>query len=308
MKKKAILLVFAAGLIGGCSPESQPHRVGTIITYPSSGITRIIAGTNITVNTTTDGGTQQTPIVSSTGGGGGSSGSGSPDPWMTCMMSFVASQVPTLTNPVFRSRLGASFSQEVERETASSGGTATIDLTRSGGVMILGSGTTGGGVQIVRNLLAGGSAGQKAIFVPNIRTSRWAIPARVMVDSPAAGSSANILNMTDEATVDTNTGINGAVSTTHWVQKIGTATAVDTGVALPTAAFGSFVEIADATNVTAWSVNTSTCVGTQIGTPQAQSTTGAVQGHPDMYSSNTAGVNLNVYVDDWAVITEAATN
>lgn len=234
------------------------------------------------------------------------------DPWGDNAATLAAGLVPTLTNVCFRSSFAHGFSvsgaqggSEIERAAVSGvGANATIDITANGGVLLLDTGTTGNSFRIVRNVNGTAAAGLRADLVANARTAKYAVGIRVKVGTVGAGCTMNLVCIGDEATADGAAilAVKGATSLTNWVWLIGAAAAVDTGVALPTAAYASVMMVANGTTITAWNLDT----GAQIGTGQAQSAVGAVAVHPFMNALNTAAASNTAQVDDWICITEPA--
>jgi hypothetical protein len=243
-----------------------------------------------------------------------SGGSCASDPWGDAAASFVAGKVSTLANIVFRSpcelvvaTAGAAGGGSMTLERAAVSGTgadAAIDPTKNGGVIKFTTGTTGSSFRVVRNFNGVAAAGLRSDLIASIRLSKWAKVVRCLIGVVGAGTTMQMLKVTDEATAnaDVIVGVDGATSTTNWAIKVGAAAYVDSGVALPTVAFATIALIADGTNVSVWNVDT----GVQIGANIAQVGAGAVAGHLAMLATDSGITSRSAWVDDVMFITEAA--
>ncbi len=254
----------------------------------------LVAGDGINIDATDP----ANPIISSTA-------ACYTDAWMDAVGEFVAGKVPSLVNPIFRSKLATGFNVEIERGALiGTGGSSNMDITRNGGVLKCDSGTTGNSFRIVRptNATGAGGTGSTPGFVYNARTQKWAVVVRVLIGTIGAGATMPICCLGDEATAEITLGIVGATSTTNWCISVTGQSVQNTGTALPTATFTTVALIGDGTNIKAWNVDT----GVQIGTTIAQSLASTAAMHPFCHGSSSLTASNQFYMDDWAMLTEPA--
>lgn len=218
--------------------------------------------------------------------------------WFGTASAFIQTKVPTLVAATFRSECTDS-TQELESATLAGSGTITIIMTKSGGVISSASGATASSFRRLRS--------KNGILTPsvgNLRTMKWAIAVVAKVQATPATFNHILCDLSDETTADTYLGTLNSTSPTNWVGKVGTASAVDLGVAFDTN-WHTLLQIADGTNVTYYLGNQDGSGMVQLGTPQAQSAAPNNPGCFSFYNLNLAtAANAEGYVDKALVLTE----
>lgn len=180
-------------------------------------------------------------------------------------------------------------------------GTGANYLTRIGTTSALKvrlqTGTTINSSRSVRNRVfaRSGAASVYDDLCTNVRTARWALAGKCIVNAVNATALSAILNMTDEATADCFLGTVGASGggQTNFSLKIGAAAAIDTGV--PFGTLGTtehlWVVWCDGTNVRAYYNLDTTAVATGLSNTAANAA-----GHFTSVPAN-AGTASNVSHD-----------
>lgn len=187
---------------------------------------------------------------------------------------------------------------ELELGGATGSGAVNQKTNLSNGQLQVQSGATANSFRVVR--AKGGVATPATTFVPNVRTTHFAVYTRVRVEATTATCTLQCCELADEATFDCVLGVLGATSTTNFVLKVGAAAAIDTGKAFGSS-FHDLVLWNDGTNINAYvDPLTSSAAVAQV----AASNAGAVGGHWFANAQNGAtAANAEFTLDTAAVFT-----
>jgi hypothetical protein len=211
------------------------------------------------------------------------SGTGSSlSPWFSNVASFIQGKQGTLVAVTLASDC-TSLSLEMEKQSAVGTGSATVVTSSPGGIFQTTSGATANGYNIIRN-----KNGATEPVVSNVRTAKWAIGTRSKIVTTAATFNIESCCISDEATFATYVGAIQATSGTNWCISVGSAAAVDLGVAFDTTNFHTLIMIADGSNITAYIGASDGTAIVQLGTAQAQSTAPNAAGACDFLAQNLA--------------------
>jgi len=230
----------------------------------------------------------------------GGASSAAPD-WFTTVAGFIRALQPTLLTEAFKTEC-ASVSVECELGAAAGSGTCVQDATRSGGVIISASGGTASSFRAVRS--KGGAVAVPSIA--NLRTGKWAVASATKMLANPATFLQNLCAVSDEATFAVILGAIQTASGANWAAQVGSAAAVDLGVAF-NLNWNTLIQVADGTNVKMYAGNQDGSSIVQIGNAggYSQVTCPAAPGCWTFFSQNLGtAANCSAAIDKALVLTE----
>jgi hypothetical protein len=217
--------------------------------------------------------------------------------WFSRVTLFAQAFISTLVHTAFRSEC-ASTSVEFDTGSATGSGANSVVSGTPSGVIENTTGATANSFQLLRS--KGGTA---APFIANLRTSKYAVVTCARLSAIPATYVHLLCNATD-ASSDTFIGTAQATSAVNWITKVGSAAAVDSGVAYDTN-YHTFALLADGTNITFHVGNQDGSGLNMLGT-SAQSTAPSAAGHFDFWCQNLAtAAAASARLDSIIVLTES---
>jgi hypothetical protein len=221
--------------------------------------------------------------------------------WISTVADFVAGKDALLTKVNWWSGCNSFDGIDRAPATGTTGAAELVRITGSTNLKLRGSSGTGANsFRTIRNraYARAAAASVQDDLCANVRTSRWALASKVIINAVNATCSLYGINMTDEATADCYLGVAGATSQVNFALKVGSAGAQDTGVAIGTLGTTehTLIMVCDGTTVSAYIDLVSAAVASG-----ASNTAANAAGHFGSLASNGATAS-NVSIDLLSVV------
>lgn len=237
-------------------------------------------------------------VLSVNGGAAASLGNSILAPWFAAQLAVIQAKVSTLTDIIVQDEAGR-LSPNWQTSSLLNGtalpGISTVDLQTTATA----SSTIG--------LVPTGNSTTGDKYIPNLRTNKYAIAARVTKIANTVTCDTRMINAADNATGNSQIGIVGATSQVNYTFRTSGVSIADLGVAQSAAGtYDTLILIADGTNIFAF-VGLGTATPVQVGS-QAQVGMPNAAGFQNFFASNGAtAANAGFKYDKVMVVMEPAT-